>query len=601
MACLCIAVSCCFGLLVHTQIYNAAAAAKVQNGILDLSETDFYINEYIYLNGEWRYINYRPEIKNSRQTDEGYMPVNVPGRWLNKNIESTAFYGTEARYKILLKNVSAGERMVIAVPGLLQRHEMYVDGRRLPNGGREGFVANKSTAEVVLAIESKMLDGLYLTPRIFTYSNYIYWNGVRSFWMSVLFGGLIFSALFFFIISIAGKKKNPYRYLFLVGLVTVGRYILRIFIFFGGASGLFAETNMEAFVPVTMMLTIFCVLCMLYMAADISKDDKDKKIRNVFALILIAGMATACFAWGIIYYKWLWGLLFCMMVWGFVFITIIMIRAIRKGVDHALLMGVGILVIFAGLLVDALDVNGRLAFDGSFVLPLCIAAFMVLYAAIISLEEKKHYAFIQSNMKMQKEMTAMEAAAMAQRMQPHFLYNTLTAIQEMCYTEPQKAADTIGNFASYLRISIDFLKMPEEIPFERELTFINYYMQIQKARYGSYMQLETNITEPDFTILPFTVEPLIENAVKHKLKSHPQNVRILLSAQKTTGGICVSVEDDGAGFDVEKEMEADGYNTLSIIRRRLKYWKNAALTIESSCQKGTRAVIFIPCNGEEKQ
>ncbi len=596
--CLCITLLGLAGLLLLSRNYQEITGqAQVKGGTLDLGEARLKEYGHVYLNGEWEFYPDQLIVTDWQQRKTPHEMISVPGRWMNDVATGGVdFLGEKASYRLVLTNVPVGERLVFMVQGLLSDYSLFINGEKAAFAQASEFTAQSPEIELVVEMQDNRLGGLYLTPQLEQYNFFRSWRVIYNFVTISLFAGLVFATVLFFVISIAGNTKRNYKYLFLFSLMTVLRYMVRVLSILPQFRDLIEKSNLEVLTPIISGFAIACLICAMYMSDAMARETAYKKARDILVISLAAGAAVSCIFWGPVFYLYFKIPLLCLALAGYAYTVVVMARAIRRQMDYALMMGIGTMIIFFGVMVDTLNVNEYFVFDVSYVLPICLVIFLILYAIILSRNEQKLYDSMDRNIKMQKEVISMEAATMAQRMQPHFLYNSLTAIQELCYTDPQKAADMIAHFSSYLRTNIDFLKQPEEIPFLQEFDFIQNYVELQKERYAESFSFETEFETTDFNIPPFTVEPLVENAIKHGAWRNQQNSRISLFVRRDKNGISIIVEDNGAGFDAQRVMEGGNQNTLSNIRKRLKYWKDATLTVTSSVGEGVRAEIWIPDN-----
>ena len=110
---------------------------------------------------------------------------------------------------------------------------------------------------------------------------------------------------------------------------------------------------------------------------------------------------------------------------------------------------------------------------------------------------------------------------MMSQIQPHFLYNTLTTIQSLCLENPRKAATITERFATYLRQNIDSLNEAKLIPFRKELDHTLVYAQIEMERFRN-VHLDYEIEDEDFLLPALTVQPLVENAIRHGVRGMPR-------------------------------------------------------------------------------
>ena len=101
------------------------------------------------------------------------------------------------------------------------------------------------------------------------------------------------------------------------------------------------------------------------------------------------------------------------------------------------------------------------------------------------------------------------------QMHPHFLYNALSSIREIVLTDPEYGANLLYDFTTHLRASINAMSNDNKIWFSQELENIKAYVNIEKMRFGGKLNVEYDIDTEDFRIIPLSIQPIVENAVKH--------------------------------------------------------------------------------------
>ena len=194
---------------------------------------------------------------------------------------------------------------------------------------------------------------------------------------------------------------------------------------------------------------------------------------------------------------------------------------------------------------------------------------------------------------MEAELKESRVAIMLSQIQPHFIYNTLGTIERMCLKDPQKAFELVRNFSLYLRGNFSELDSVTPIRFAEELKHVEYYANIEKVRFPD-MNIEYDVETKDFVLPALSVQPLVENAIKHGLMRLESGGTVVIRSYETPTHFCVEVKDDGVGFDTSLPIEGKKHVGLRNIRGRLKAMVNGELTIESQIGTGTRAVIMIP-------
>lgn len=214
--------------------------------------------------------------------------------------------------------------------------------------------------------------------------------------------------------------------------------------------------------------------------------------------------------------------------------------------------------------------------------------------------------------KQEKEIKELEDALRMSRirvftgqMQPHFLYNALGSIQEIVLDDPEYASELIGDFTTHLRSSIRAMSSDEPVPFPQELENIHAYVNIEKMRFGDKLKVEYDIGVSDFAILPLSIQPLVENAIRHGVYERgPRGGTVTIRSRETPGAWVVEVADDGVGFDTKvlrREVEEGRRDSTGLknLMFRLDKVMHAGVEIESTPGVGTRVIVTIP-KGEPK-
>ena len=163
----------------------------------------------------------------------------------------------------------------------------------------------------------------------------------------------------------------------------------------------------------------------------------------------------------------------------------------------------------------------------------------------------------------------------------------------MCLKDPRKAFDLVRNFSLYLRGNFSELDSVTPIRFAEELKHVEYYVNIEKVRFPD-MNIEYDVETTEFVLPALSVQPLVENAIKHGLMRLETGGTVVIRSYETLTHFCVEVKDDGVGFDTSLPIDEKKHVGLRNIRGRLKAMVNGDLILESKLSVGTKAVIMIP-------
>ena len=196
------------------------------------------------------------------------------------------------------------------------------------------------------------------------------------------------------------------------------------------------------------------------------------------------------------------------------------------------------------------------------------------------------------------QLTESRVSTMMSQIRPHFIYNTLGSIEQLCSIDPRKAGELVHNFAKYLRGNFGELDNPKPILMSQEMEHVRHYISIENVRFPD-MTFSFEMNSDDFHIPALTIQPIVENAIKHGLMKLQKGGTIRVVSYETDNHYCVSVEDDGVGFDTDVLLDERKHVGIRNIRGRLKAMVNGTLEIESTEGVGTKVLITIPKEVEQ--
>ena len=193
------------------------------------------------------------------------------------------------------------------------------------------------------------------------------------------------------------------------------------------------------------------------------------------------------------------------------------------------------------------------------------------------------------------EATEAQLAALQARMNPHFLFNALNTVASLVRTDPKTAETTVESLAEVLRRTLDRSHHTWRTVGD-EVDYLEAYLAVEQQRWGDRLRVEWSIA-PEVRPLPLppmTLQPLVENALKHGLGPRLDRGTLKIAAARENGTLHLTVTDDGLGF-APRYQEGTGLGNL---RRRLAtlYGEAAELEIRSSA-KGASVQIGVPSGG----
>lgn len=186
------------------------------------------------------------------------------------------------------------------------------------------------------------------------------------------------------------------------------------------------------------------------------------------------------------------------------------------------------------------------------------------------------------------ELSAVKNKTLKAQIEPHFIYNSLTAIQAQYRDGLDEGDKAIEQFAKHLRLITD--SGEDIIPFDDEVRNVLNYFELENLRANGKLNLFLDLNYTDFSLPVLSIQPLVENAVRHGGLREKENGYIQLSSDKTDTDIVITVSDNGKGFDLSAAHEGVGIENT---RKRFELIK-AKMEISSEINLGTAVTIKIP-------
>ncbi len=201
---------------------------------------------------------------------------------------------------------------------------------------------------------------------------------------------------------------------------------------------------------------------------------------------------------------------------------------------------------------------------------------------------REHERALQAEQRIQIMMT---------QIRPHFLYNSLTVIQELCRSDPAQAEEATVQFANYLRGNMDALQTTAPIPFARELEHTRQYLALEKMRFEEKLTVRYDIPCMSFTLPILTLQPIVENAVRHGVRGNADGKgEVLIATREYPDRYEITVTDNGPGCEPEKQEKDPGKSHVGIqnVRERLAQMCGGSLRVESTPGTGTTVTVTLP-------
>ena len=225
-------------------------------------------------------------------------------------------------------------------------------------------------------------------------------------------------------------------------------------------------------------------------------------------------------------------------------------------------------------------------------------AFTIIYQLVrFAVDFRRRYKEAVRYQQVQRELYEAKVSVMVSQIRPHFMYNALSSIAILCRLDPDTAYTATVTFSDYLRGNMDSLRQTAPVPFTTELEHLKKYLYIEKLRFADMLNIEYDIQDTDFELPLLSIQPLVENAVKHGVGMKEDGGTVKISTRQTETSHEIIIEDDGAGFDVS-ETKDDGRSHVGMenTKKRLYEMCGGEVIITSEVGVGTTAKVIIPKN-----
>ena len=251
--------------------------------------------------------------------------------------------------------------------------------------------------------------------------------------------------------------------------------------------------------------------------------------------------------------------------------------------------------------IDVLDYFVHL--PGSHYFNYGLAITMIVQIVRLIFDLRKSFEEAIRYQQMQKELYEAKVGVMVSQIQPHFIYNALTSIAMMCQIDPDTAQEATITFADYLRGNMDSLNRTRPVPFTTELEHLKKYLYIEKMRFADLLNIEYDIQTVDFQLPLLSIQPLVENAVKHGVGMKEDGGTVTIATKETDTAYEVIIKDDGVGFDPDAPRPDDGKSHVGMenTKKRLRDMCGAYVEITSAIGEGTTARVILPKEGQPNE
>ena len=591
------------------------SAPSVSNGVADLSDAN---GSVVALNGEWNL--YYGLLESVVPADEpGRLSARIPGVWngLMKNGSPLEGFGC-GTYQITLKGLTPGKSYGLYIPLLSVSFQVSLDGKLLAQNGAvsadaESFVPSflpqtayftATESEAKLSVQTSNYvyarNGMWHSIYLGSESQIEHLNRMVLYKDLFFIGAFLTLAVYYISIFVLRREKQSLLFVLLcIGasmriMVNGDRMIVRLFPAF--PFSLIVRLDYLA-------ILLFYPIMLYLMTRRFSHEFSKPVARTVFCFGLV-GSALVFLLPVSVFTKYV--VIAEVLLFTNILYTLAMLaRAVLRGRKNAISMFTSVFLLLCLTLYDTLYQMGRLDSAVGEISAFGFFVFLLFESFAISRDYAESFRSVQElsrqlleSEKLKDRIRQTELAFLRSQIKPHFLYNTLSVIDEYCLIDPPKASKLINTFAQYLRQSFVFDNLEDCIPVEKELSHVRSYVEIEQARFtGLSVEYDLAYTE-SFSLPQLSIQPLVENAIRHGVRKKAGAGKVIVRICEQEERICVEIRDNGAGIPAEAlpsvlTVQSESVGLVNIHNRlMLKYGRG--LDIASVEGEGTTVSFSIP-------
>ena len=573
----------------------------------DFSNTRTSKNRALYLSGEWLRFDGHIITENA-PLDGSFVQIPPSLSTLSTSSESN---GCNCSYMMNIKGLDL-KNAIVYIPNFAGVYQVFVNGELVAQSG--SFTDSKISANlkldaipvqfeddkeynIIIEVTCELMPGIYMNPVIADYSYAMEYSDVAKSTRSFIFGIVFFLGFFILFYSIKNNNLFSSKWLPLLCLLVAARMMISTE-GYTAFSFLFAEINYEQITLLICMSTFIIKLVSLLFYSDTLDMNISKKTFIAVALgTVLCTIVTTLFP--SIFFNPYYYIIIQAATLPFDIILINHLAdSVARKVPYSTAYLFGYIALVSGIMVDCCYTNGLIPFASSYFMPVLFTVFILIFTAVFFDKISKIHEASLRAAELDKELHMANTAVMISQIQPHFLYNALNTIKYLIKRDPKAAEKAVISFSKYLRGNMESITQKTPIPFKEELEHIKNYCDIELLRFGDKIEIIYDTEFVEFNVPSLTIQPFVENAIKHGVTKKAEGGKVLLSTKLLDDYYYVIIEDDGVGFDPQNPDYTPDDNHAHVgiqnVTHRLKTMVNAEISIESQIDIGTKITIKIP-------
>jgi len=596
------------------------------NGTANLTEANLKQDELVALNGNWEFYWNKlltPQDFISKQPTQMDSLMKVPGTWDDQKAGRKGYlHAGVATYRLNLNYPKTFKDPALRIQNVANAYKLYVNGQLIAEVGKVSdkpsrvkeneklliveLPKNTQKFEIIFQVVNMNYGrgGLRESP-VFGSKQVLERRGMVRLATQLFFIGSVFIfAIYYLLLFLLQTKNKTALYFSILCFITAVRSLIwgeaPLTIFYPNATyDLRAYINYLTgynLIPI-MILFVISIYPLEYKKIILGLVLLPTLIFEIMLLVTSARFMASFTDY-----------LYILLLVQIIYIMSVLAKAVICRRDNAVLMFSALCIFVLTMIQDILHYKGIGGMNVSYMFlygNLAVIMAMSFVQAMQQSNTHKKLILYNENLveadRLKDKIMATEMSFLQAQIKPHFLYNALNAIANVCEKDGKKAANLILDLAMYLRGSLVFNYLDKMSTIEKELEFLATYFNIEQARFGQKIQLLKEIESPiDYQIPVLILQPLVENAVRHGISKKIGGGTVCVKIKQTNEGMFIEIKDDGVGIEDEKlamllsETEISPSVGLRNIHNRLLRLYGRGLDISSEAGRGTSVRLVIP-------
>ena len=609
---------------------------QAKDGVLDLSQWDLNSAGRMTLSGEWDF-HWGEFLTGQDYEDNSHSQsiyADVPQIWNRYQLNGQNLPGFGyATYHLKVKVPDTKTILGLRISSMSTAYQFYINDRLLAQNGKistsiKGSAPQYDPATVIFAPPAKEFD-IIVHVSNYTYARGGVWFDIdfgtakqireyESFLKykdGILIGILSFMAIIFFLYFYMAREERKNVSFVLMCLILIIRTSL---------NGDYLITQLFPDIPFNLQVWLFYLTgtwfpVMLYQMVEYFIDEnKNILLKKIFLIYAVAFSTISALTTVSIYTQWS----FIMDAMAAFIVSAALFNAFRAylkkrhGADIVLL---GSFIVALSGLHDMLYQASLIQSPMGELMSIGLIFFMLLLFILMADRFSRTFREVQSlstelaeKLKLEHDLSerlyalvnklaTTEMSFLQAQIKPHFIHNALSVISSLSIKDPHKAKSLILDLSDYLRGSFDLNSDEGLTTLSRELELVRAYVSIEQARFKERLQVFYHLLEEvDCTLPLLTIQPLVENAIRHGIMCRMEGGEIHITTSLEPDHVRIEVRDNGVGIEPDRilkffelKQEERGVGMANIHRRLLTHY-GEGLHIDSIPDQGTAIYFSVP-------